>query len=1019
MSQEVLNENIDKKTIRFEISKSIKENKWIDIEYKNFKGEITKFWAYIIDINPKTYKLKCKIFNYYKSIYSKIVEIKFDEILSAKTLDLTTSNLNNDTLVKKINDNIEDFLFLDFNRYDYSILNYYYECYLFDIDPKIDNDYLIEGIDVDILNEYHKFKLNPEQIKKIVNNIDVEDKENIVEIQKLVISRLIIEKNNKKYLLAYQKLLFDPSIQCLLVNKDVEFNTSLLIEDTKYSLYQYLDEVEVNEFMDLYVEDNIKGTNFLKEKVDKYTTISTLPTLSSLKISFDLKLEKLFHKIQKDYENNKLSTPLKAFFGDLTKASYKRSKEPSIMIYDDKININQMRVLYNAMKYPLTYVQGPPGTGKSQTILNVILSALFNNKKILVCSGNNKPVESLVSKLKLTYLKSRYNLPYLRLGSFKENQKAVLKLRDYFNLKLPELTLNEEDLDNIRILNDSNNKELVHKLGVYEQKVELENIIRSFKSFNSDLEDNHKLSSLIDEYVLDYLNKFNSLEDVTNQEVIKLTHQVKGDPSLEEYFYNITLKRLKLLQTNKYDSLSQIVFNEDLEEATKKFNDYIYEDDNIKLLTEVFPIILCTNISSYRLGSSNFKFDIVTMDEAGQCNIATSLIPISRAKNLLLVGDPYQLRPIIIIDPKTHLKIKNKYHISDSYDYTFNSILDVYLRNDTISKFIILKYHYRSGKKIINFSNKRYYHNELNLDFVDKDGNIKVKDIKTNNRSYERNSNIDEAINIVKYVKENNLKDVLIVTPFVNQKNLINHLLKENGINDITCGTIHSTQGSEANTIILSTALNFNTSKRTYDWLKDNEEIINVAVTRAKENLIITCDNEILDKLSNKKDDLYTLVEYIKSDGSYEVSEALPKIDLYRSNQSTNESEFLKTLSHFCSCYKDFKAKRGVSFKDIFKDDPKLSKTNYIFDFVLYKKSKIFKKEIPLIAIELDGQEHFNDEERIYCDKIKTSVCKEKGITLLRIPNKDRKCYEEIKALIFNIQKKKDFEQLSLDLDLS
>ena len=127
----------------------------------------------------------------------------------------------------------------------------------------------------------------------------------------------------------------------------------------------------------------------------------------------------------------------------------------------------------------------------------------------------------------------------------------------------------------------------------------------------------------------------------------------------------------------------------------------------------------------------------------------------------------------------------------------------------------------------------------------------------------------------------------------------------------------------------------------------------------------------------------------------------------------------IKTLSHFCSCYKGFKAKRGVSFKDIFKDDPKLSKTNYIFGFVLYKKSKIFKKEIPLIAIELDGQEHFNDEERIYCDKIKSNVCKEKGITLLRIPNKDRKCYEEIKALIFNIQKKKDFEQLSLDLDLS
>ena len=28
-------------------------------------------------------------------------------------------------------------------------------------------------------------------------------------------------------------------------------------------------------------------------------------------------------------------------------------------------------VIYNSMKYPITYVQGPPGTGKTQTILNV------------------------------------------------------------------------------------------------------------------------------------------------------------------------------------------------------------------------------------------------------------------------------------------------------------------------------------------------------------------------------------------------------------------------------------------------------------------------------------------------------------------------------------------------------------------------------------------------------------------------------------------------------------------------
>ena len=39
---------------------------------------------------------------------------------------------------------------------------------------------------------------------------------------------------------------------------------------------------------------------------------------------------------------------------------------------DKRVNIDQMRVIYNSMKYPITYVQGPPGTGKTQTILNVV-----------------------------------------------------------------------------------------------------------------------------------------------------------------------------------------------------------------------------------------------------------------------------------------------------------------------------------------------------------------------------------------------------------------------------------------------------------------------------------------------------------------------------------------------------------------------------------------------------------------------------------------------------------------------
>ena len=62
-----------------------------------------------------------------------------------------------------------------------------------------------------------------------------------------------------------------------------------------------------------------------------------------------------------------------------------------------------------------------------------------------------------------------------------------------------------------------------------------------------------------------------------------------------------------------------------------------------------------------------------------------------------------------------------------------NSILDVMRKHDNISKYILLKYHYRCGKKIIGFSNQRYYNNSLNLSAVSSIGELELMDIKNQN----------------------------------------------------------------------------------------------------------------------------------------------------------------------------------------------------------------------------------------------------------------------------------------------
>ena len=321
--------------------------------------------------------------------------------------------------------------------------------------------------------------------------------------------------------------------------------------------------------------------------------------------------------------------------------------------------------------------------------------------------------------------------------------------------------------------------------------------------------------------------------------------------------------------------------------------------------------------------------------------------------------------------------------------------------NDDISKYIMLRYHYRCGRKIIGFSNQRYYNNSLDLSSIGFDGDLKVLDIKNKNVK-QRNEAIDEANMIADYIKRNDIHNAFIITPFVNQKELLKKVLVEKDILDIECGTIHALQGAEKDTIIFSTALSAKTSKKTFEWIKDNYELINVAITRAKNKLIIAADTEILNKLSDKKDDLYNLIQYAKNNGQIIVPpNETVKIEIGKSNSSLAEDEFFKTISQFCSCHKTFEASRNVKLDKVIKNgiSPQLSKME--FDLVLYEKNFWGTKK-PVIAFEVNGGEHFGVSSRELSDKRKIEICKNNGIKLIIIPNSFVKAYEYIADIIMS-----------------
>ena len=109
-------------------------------------------------------------------------------------------------------------------------------------------------------------------------------------------------------------------------------------------------------------------------------------------------------------------------------------------------------------------------------------------------------------------------------------------------------------------------------------------------------------------------------------------------------------------------------------------------------------------------------FDMVVIDEASQCDIASAIPLIMRTKQLVVIGDPMQLRHISAVktdeeqEVKKELKLNNspyiKYAEHSLYDYCKAFIANV---SSGMNTPLMLKYHYRCYPSIIGYSNDMFY----------------------------------------------------------------------------------------------------------------------------------------------------------------------------------------------------------------------------------------------------------------------------------------------------------------------
>ena len=1031
-----------KLSIKTTFYQAIIEDKWLDISYINRDKENTDYYIGIIDIDIKKGTITCDIFNPYKSNNCLLNEskkrlyINIDGIKHAKVLEQSYYPVPEE-LKKRIESDSNLSKYLEVDTMDNDILRYLSDCYRLDNDPFLKETVMINGVDRRELHNNHFYKLDDEQFDVLLNCVFKKDNkfeaEKINRFSELAINYFSIDIQGKQYVVAYRKLSLNFKNKTLKMADRTTINKSFLVEeDKKVTLGMYLD-MNPDEFCSHFDENAREYIELIKQNFHNGEIVNTRPTIFLVTRSIQRGVDTAFESISQMDREGKLTQPLKSFFGR-NRSGTGTSKDPNIVVFNkDKINIDQMRVVYNSMVNHVTYVKGPPGTGKTETIFNVLLSAYANDKTVLVCSNNNHPVndifdkmtKSLVRKVGKSSKEEQVIFPIMRLGNNEELKETINKLRyilDFANK-------HKDDRTNDSLSQQNKNKalsgfkELKELLRKYEERQELEDKVSKLERIMP-LAEIDAISSEIENQIKIQKQKLESSLVVNEEDVTRYAISASEDINFQNFVYYSSLARIKKLLSTTNRDLRDILAVEDPDEAVYKFNKYLKDDKNLKRFTDIFPIIVCTNLSSEKLGDAKPHFDLCIMDEAGQCNIASSLIPIIRADDLLLVGDTNQLQPVTVIETDINDYLMEKYNIKPDYDYVHNSILSTMLRKDNNSKSILLRYHYRCGKRIAGFVNQRFYEQQLKL-LNANDGSLTYVDVKNTYNPDSRNAYIEEARSIVNIIKKNNYHDVGIVTPFVNQAALINQFLLSNKIYDVRAGTIHTLQGSEKSVIIMSAALSLKTGQKTMDWIKNNHELINVAVTRAKEQFVFVGDKKAIDVLSGDEDnDIKVLSDYVYKNGELVVPKSDVTISTDFSNNSQSEKDFFATISpYFNKRGTKMRIERNVPVKDAIKpinaDDLKMMGQKE-FDVIVQASYGLFNRYYKTVVVfEIDGGEHIGSKATAARDRIKEQICSKYGIKIIRIANHQVKDYELIISLFECIIKNiPDIENVDRQLSL-
>lgn len=316
-------------------------------------------------------------------------------------------------------------------------------------------------------------------------------------------------------------------------------------------------------------------------------------------------------------------------------------------------------------------------------------------------------------------------------------------------------------------------------------------------------------------------------------------------------------------------------------------------DDYTPALKQMLPVSAITSLSARRrLPFREAVYDLLIIDEASQCDIASMVPLLMRAKRVAVIGDKQQLNHICLLSKQTDLSLILSNEIEPRWSYRGSSIYDLAESMTESENIIQLRDHHRSFLDIIQFSNQEFYDNTLRIatDYSRLQSpnngkpilgmqwmNVKGKAVRPENGGA---YNLKEAEGVIRILRRLAIEldfdgSIGVTTPFHLQADMITKALERDAElrnhlelhNKILIDTVHKFQGDERDVIIFSPVVSDGTKSQSLMFLKSTGNLFNVAITRARALLVTVGDKEYCKKCG---------VSYLEHFAEYSCGEDAP-----------------------------------------------------------------------------------------------------------------------------------------------